>query len=59
MWGQKGNEEGYYPVSNLRFPESESLPSAVIEQYPILTLPTRKSTDKIRSRFNKWDRLGL
>jgi hypothetical protein len=52
MWGQKGNEEGYYPVSNLRFPESESLPSAVIEQYPILTLPTRKSTDKIRSRFN-------
>jgi len=52
MWGQKGSEEGYYPVSNLRFPENESLPSAVIEQYPILTLPTKKSSDKIRTRFN-------
>jgi hypothetical protein len=52
MWGQNGSEEGYYPVSNLRFPESESLPSAMIEQYPILTLPVKKSTDKIRTRFN-------
>lgn len=52
MWGEKDGEQAYYPVSDLRFPESESLPSAVIDRYPIVALPTRESTVKVNTRFN-------
>lgn len=51
MWGRKDADQDYYPVSDLRFPESESLPSAVMEHYPIITLSTRESTAKVKTRF--------
>lgn len=52
MWGERNGDQGYYPVSDLRFPEGESLPSAVMERYPIVAIPTRESTAKVNTRFN-------
>lgn len=42
MWGKKGNHEGYFPVSELRFKGSESFPEEILHQYAIADLPSHR-----------------
>jgi hypothetical protein len=51
MLGSKDNETSYYPVDELRFPESRALPTVVIDQYPIVNLQTQESPARVKKRF--------
>ncbi|MFB6187544.1 MAG: hypothetical protein ABEI86_11855 [Halobacteriaceae archaeon] len=51
MLGEKGGEISYFPIDELRFPESEALPRDVIKKYPILQVQTQESATKIADRF--------
>lgn len=42
MWGKKGDQEGYFPVSELRYKDSDSFPEPILRQFAIVDLPSRR-----------------
>jgi hypothetical protein len=61
MWGRKGDEEGYFPVTELRHADSEGLPPALLKRLKIVDLPHRVGADKVRRVFGvePIDRLAI
>ena len=51
MLGEFEGEQGYFPIDELRFPESDSLPTAIVDQYPIVKIPTRHSGVMVERLF--------
>jgi hypothetical protein len=42
MWGKKGDHEGYFPVTELRYKDSDSFPEPILKQFAIVDLPSRR-----------------
>jgi len=51
MWGHCGDENRYYPVSELHHADSEGLPDALLKRLNIVDLPHRVGAEKVRRVF--------
>lgn len=51
MWGRWGEEEGYFPVSELRHRDSEVFSQELLGRFKIVQLPARTGGPKIKRLF--------
>lgn len=51
MWGRRGNEASYFPVSELYYADAEGLPTALLRRLKIVDLPYRVGADKVKRVF--------
>ncbi|GAA5434839.1 hypothetical protein Hjap01_04331 [Haloarcula japonica] len=51
MFGTHEGVEGYYPVSELRYTNTDSIPTPVEDRYPSLMLDNRQGTEKVKQFF--------
>jgi hypothetical protein len=51
MWGVCGTEEGYFPLEELHYIDSEGLPPSLLDQIAIISLPKKRGAKKIQTIF--------
>lgn len=51
MWGRLGEEDGYFPVSQLRYADSGAVPSPVRDRVPLASLPSGSGAKKVGNIF--------
>jgi len=61
MWGRHGNDEGYFPISELHHSDAEGLPEALLQELKIVALRKRVGADKVERLFGvkPVDRAGI
>lgn len=61
MWGSFGKEEGYYPISELNYVDTDGLPQVLLDSLKIVDLPHRRGSEKVKSVFgiNPIDRSAI
>jgi hypothetical protein len=51
MWGAFGKEEGYYPISELNYVDTDGLPQVLLDSLKIVDLPHRRGSEKVKAVF--------
>ena len=51
MWGRCGDDEGYYPVCELRHIDSEDIPDPLSRRIKLVALPKRVGSKKVEQLF--------
>jgi hypothetical protein len=51
MLGEYRGELDYFPVSELRYADSASIPTPIVEKYPLLELDKRRGASKVEDLF--------
>jgi hypothetical protein len=51
MWGRRGSEHGYFPISELRHVDAEGIPEPLLARLTIVDLPMRVGTEKVERLF--------
>jgi len=51
MLGKYEGEIGYFPVDELRLPESDSLPETIVDKFPILQINKKSRNPKVEKLF--------
>lgn len=51
MWGRWGEEEGYYPVTELRHRDSEVFSKELMDHFKLVQLPARTGVNKVERLF--------
>jgi hypothetical protein len=51
MWGHRGDQRAYFPVSELRYAARSSLPAPVLERVALVAVDPRRSTREVERVF--------
>lgn len=51
MYGTDNGTDDYYPVTELRYTNTDSIPSPIVDRYPILDLDNRLGARKVENLF--------